>query len=171
MNKTALIIIDIQNDYFPEGKFALDNTEQTLNNIKQAIKIANANNFTIIHVQHLGGTEADGAPFFIEETEGVNIHNDVIAAAPDATIITKRHADSFLNTRLDEELQSKNISELLICGMMTQNCVTHTALSKKADEYQVKVLPECCTTVDGITNALALMALGDRLPLIHLSQL
>ena len=44
MNKKTLLVIDLQNDYFPKGKFPLWNTEQTLSNIKIAIEKANARN-------------------------------------------------------------------------------------------------------------------------------
>jgi nicotinamidase-related amidase len=37
---------------------------------------------------------------------------------------------------------------MLVCGMMTQNCVTHTAISKAAEKYSVKILPDCFTTIN-----------------------
>jgi nicotinamidase-related amidase len=50
--------------------------------------------------------------------------------------------------------------------MMTQNCVTHTALSKSAEKYKLTILPECCTTVDQMIHRIALNALSTRIMLL-----
>jgi nicotinamidase-related amidase len=50
--------------------------------------------------------------------------------------------------------------------MMTQNCVTHTAISKSAEEYKVAILPDCCTTVSEMLHLIALNAVSTRVPLI-----
>ena len=59
----------------------------------------------------------------------------------------KEFADSFERTNLEETLTKLGATELLVCGMMTQNCVTHTAISKAAEKYSVCILVDCCTTV------------------------
>jgi len=51
---------------------------------------------------------------------------------------------------------------LLLCGMMSQNCETHTALSKSAERFEVTVLSDCCTTVDEMLHQIALHALSPR---------
>ena len=50
--------------------------------------------------------------------------------------------------------------------MMTQNCVTHTAISKAAEKYAVTVLTDCCTTVSEILHLIALHALSTRVKLV-----
>lgn len=64
MSKKALLVIDLQSDYFPGGKFPLWNTEQTLANIKTAIAKANQQNIPVIHIQHLADPAMGLAPFF-----------------------------------------------------------------------------------------------------------
>jgi nicotinamidase-related amidase len=162
---TALIVIDIQNDYFPEGLFPLWNAEATLANIVTAIANATAQGVPIILVQHIADGTKGPAPFFNEGTAGVEIHPSILAAAPDAPIIIKRHADGFIGTALDATLRSRGITDLLVCGMMTQNCVTHTAISKTAEAYTVAILPDCCTTVSALLHAIALNAVSTRLSL------
>ena len=44
--------------------------------------------------------------------------------------------------------------------MMTQNCVTHTAISRAADRYGIEVLASCTTTVDEMIHRIALSALS-----------
>lgn len=162
----ALLIIDIQNDYFPNGNYPLWNTEATLSNIEKAIHAAQSKNIPIIHIQHIANPEKGVSPFFNEGTEGVTIHPRILSSAPDAPVIVKQFADSFLNTDLEKTLEEMGINELLVCGMMTQNCVTHTAISKSAEKYTVKILPDCCTTVDEMIHNIALNGVSTRVPLV-----
>ena len=62
------------------------------------------------------------------------------------------------------------VNELLVCGMMTQNCVTHTAISKAAEKYDVFILVDCCTTVDEMIHNIALHALSTRVKLLPSSE-
>jgi nicotinamidase-related amidase len=62
------------------------------------------------------------------------------------------------------------VTELLVCGMMTQNCVTHTAISKSADKYQVSILADCCTTVSEMLHNIALHAVSTRVTLVSANQ-
>ena len=169
MPKQALIVIDLQNDYFPDGKFPLWNTDNTLANTKAAIARARAKNIPIILVQHIADAGKGIAPFFNAGTMGVDIHPGILAAAPDAIIVVKSFADSFYNTTLEETLSMLDVGELLICGMMTQNCVTHTAISRAAEKYSVKILTDCCTTVSQMIHLIALNAVSMRLALVESS--
>ncbi|WP_050908877.1 cysteine hydrolase family protein [Vibrio harveyi] len=170
MSQAALLVIDLQNDYFPNGKFPLWNTEATLNNIKGAIAKANEKNIPIIHIQHIADPAMGIAPFFNEGAEGADIHPEILALAPSADVVIKHFADSFEQTNLEEVLQKHGVTELLVCGMMTQNCVTHTAISKAAEKYDVSILMDCCTTVDEMIHNIALHAVSTRVPLITAEQ-
>lgn len=162
----ALLVIDIQNDYFPGGKYPLWNSENTLNNVVTAIEKARKSSIPIILVQHVADTSKGVAPFFNPGTSGVEVHPRILSAAPDAPLVVKGHADSFVNTTLEETLNRLGITELLVCGMMTQNCVTHTAISKSAEKYNVAILADCCTTVDEMIHKIALNGVSTRLPLV-----
>ena len=164
--KKALLLIDLQNDYFPRGKFPLWNTDVTLSNIEQAMKAAELKNIPIIHIQHIANPEMGIAPFFNQGTEGAKIHSRILEAAPDAPIVIKEFADSFVKTNLEDILTELGVDELLVCGMMTQNCVTHTAISKSAEKYKVSILPDCCTTVDEMLHNIALHAVSTRVSLV-----
>ncbi|MEH6531831.1 MAG: cysteine hydrolase family protein [Photobacterium frigidiphilum] len=170
MNKKALLVIDLQNDYFPKGKFPLWNTDQALSNIKAAIEKANAQNIAVIHIKHEAAPEKGIAPFFNQGSEGVEIHPEIMAVAPNSEVVVKTYADSFEQTNLEEVLQKQGVEELLICGMMTQNCVTHTAISKAAEKYSVSILMDCCTTVDEMIHKIALNAVSTRVPLMTTNQ-
>jgi len=165
MNK-ALLVIDLQNDYFPGGTFPLWNTEATLENLLVAIGKARGNGIPVIHIQHIADVRMGIAPFFNEGTPGAEIHPRILAAAPNAPVVLKAFADSFVNTTLEATLTDLGVSELLVCGMMTQNCVTHTAISKSAEKYKVSILMDCCTTVSEMLHNIALHAVSTRTPLV-----
>ena len=167
MSQPALIVIDLQNDYFPGGAFPLWNTEEALANTLSAISRARAKGVPVIHVQHVADPARGISPFFNAGTEGVAIHAEVLAAAPDAPVVVKHFADSFLDTALEATLRQLGVDELLVCGMMTQNCVTHTAISPAAAGYKVSILADCCTTVSQMIHLIALNAVAPRLPIVQ----
>ncbi len=165
MSKT-LLVIDPQNDYFPEGNFPLWNTAATLRNIEAAIARAHSSKVPVLLIQHIAGS-SPRAPFFNAGTIGAEIHPRILAAAPQAPIIVKEFADGFLQTTLEETLDKLGTTDLLICGMMTQNCVTHTAISRSAEKYKVAILADCCTTVSEILHKIALNAVSTRVTLLQ----
>lgn len=126
---------------------------------------ANAQNIAVIHIKHEAAPEKGIAPFFNQGSEGVKIHPEIMAVAPNSEVVVKTYADSFEQTNLENVLQKQGVEELLICGMMTQNCVTHTAISKAAEKYSVSILMDCCTTVDEMIHTIALNAVSTRVPL------
>ena len=169
-SKKALIVIDPQNDYFPGGAFPMWNTEGTLANILEAIGRAGQAGIPVILVQHVADSSRGIAPFFNAGTQGVELHPAVLSAAKNANLIVKTYADSFLGTDLEKVLAGYGSRELLICGMMTQNCVTHTAISKAAERYEVTVLADCCTTVSEMIHLIALNALVPRVRVATMDQ-
>lgn len=165
--KNALVIIDVQKDYFPGGAFPLWNTEATLICTEQAIRLAQSKNIPVILIQHIANPQKGIAPFFNAGTDGVNIHPRILEAAPEAPIVVKEFADSFVATNLEETLSTMEVAELCICGMMTQNCVTHTAISKSAEKYKISILSDCCTTVDAMMHNIALHAVSTRVEVVE----
>lgn len=157
---TALLLIDLQNDYFPGGRYPLWNTGPVLAASEAAIRHAHDAGHAIVHVQHVAGADA---PFFAPGSDGARIHPRILAAAPDAPVVVKRHADAFHETDLAALLASRGIERLLLAGMMTQNCITHTALSRAADRFHVTVLGAATTTVDPMIHRFALSALRTRI--------
>ncbi len=159
----ALLVIDLQKDYFPGGKFPLWNADGCKLNVIHAITAAQKAEMPVILIQHIA--ENGMAPFFNKNTPGAEIISDVRAIVPDAPVVIKHSADAFLKTDLEAVLQKLCVNKLLICGMMTQNCVTFTALSKEAEKYRPVILSNCCTTVSEILHLIAVNALSTRVEL------
>ena len=100
-SKRALIVIDLQNDYFPGGKFPLWNADETLAAVEAAIGRAQAAGVPVVFVQHVADASRGIAPFFNAGTPGVDIHPRILAAAPGAPVVVKSFADSFHQTALE----------------------------------------------------------------------
>jgi nicotinamidase-related amidase len=143
--KTALLIIDVQNDYFPGGKSALHNPLAALANIEKLLGLFRARQLPVIHIQHVN-TRA-GATFFLPDTEGVLIHEKV-RPLENEFLVMKHAPSSFLNTKLFDILQANGITNLVVCGMMSHMCVDTTV--RACMDYGLKVtLPEdACATKD-----------------------
>ena len=161
----ALVVIDVQNDYFADGGFPLWNAEATLDRVESAMQRATQKGIPIVLVQHFADTSAGPAPFFNRGTPGAELHPRIKAAAAGAPVVTKAFADSFVQTTLDDTLAELGATELLVCGMMTHNCVTHTAISRSAEKYDTTVLSDACTTVTEMVHHLALHAMSTRVRL------
>ncbi|WP_142716744.1 cysteine hydrolase family protein [Chryseobacterium rhizoplanae] len=123
MENTALLIIDVQNDYFPGGKMTLENAEQAAEKTKRILEYFRKNNLPVIHIKHISTNE--GAAFFLPDTNGARI-NQLVLPEEDEKVITKHFPNSFRGTDLLNDLQSNKIKNLVITGMMTDVCVEAT---------------------------------------------
>ena len=166
-SETALIIIDIQNDYFDGFAFPQWEAERVLEANIEAAQRAKSVGIPIILVQHVADSAQGLAPFFNEGSEGVAIHPRLLNAIPDARIVRKSFADSFRQTELKAALDEIGAKQLLLAGMMTQNCVTHTALSKDAESYSVSVIGDLCSSVSEMIHLIALNALAPRVAIVE----
>ncbi len=168
---TALIVIDLQNEYFAGGALPLWQADACLQTNLRLIQHYQAQQHPVILIQHLADDSHGPTGSFDPGTPGVAIHAEILAAAAKAPVITKHYADSFFNTELANCLQSLGVQELHLTGMMTQNCITHTALSPDARDYQVKVIADACTTITPLLHNVAIRALSARHTLLQSQQI
>lgn len=143
--KTALLLIDIQNDYFPNGKMELSGAIEASENAKKLLGKFRKSKDPVIHIQHLSARP--DASFFIPETAGVEIHNSVKPLSSE-TVIKKHFPNSFRETKLLELLKSQNIEKLILCGMMTHMCVDATTRAAKDYGFECIVIGDACATKD-----------------------
>lgn len=153
----TLLVIDIQNEYFPDGALPLWQPEETEARIVSAIGLARAAGDTLVLVQHVSAAPTG---LFAAGGSGTTIRPTVLAVAGDAPIVTKHYADAFQETDLLNHLAGTE--ELLVCGMMTQNCVVFSALSRAADSIRVKVIGDLCTAPSETVHRIALNALRSK---------
>ncbi|MCX6245086.1 MAG: cysteine hydrolase family protein [Bacteroidetes bacterium] len=127
---TALILIDIQDFYFPGGRVPLVNPEAASEKAAALLKLFRSQGLEVIHVQHGGGTP---------------IHKNV-TPLPGEKLITKRDANSFNGTDLQNYLTTMKIKRLVICGMQTQMCVEGTTRAAYDLGYKCIVVEDACAT-------------------------
>ncbi|XDZ52332.1 isochorismatase family protein [Neisseriaceae bacterium CLB008] len=157
--KKALIVIDIQNDYFTGGVFTLENADEACKGAIEAIEQAKRDGWLVVGVQHVNSSDAS---FFKPDTEGVKIHSTIAAALGDAPIVVKSEADSFFKTNLEQIVRDAGITDLYLTGMMTQHCVTHTALSAQVRDMKVHIIAKGCAAPAKALSDLALHGLSAR---------
>lgn len=141
--KKALLIIDIQNDYFPGGNHVLYQPEAAGANAAELLKYARSKEIEVIHIQHIALNE--GADFFLPDTYGANI-NDCVQPVEKEKVIVKNYPNSFRGTALLDYLQQKNIEKLIVCGMMTDVCVDATVRAAMDLGFKTVVVGDACAT-------------------------
>lgn len=145
MAKTALLLIDFQNDYFENGAFPLVGTEAAAQNAKVALDTFRARADLIVHVRH-HALESD-APFFVPGSHGAEIHEQV-APAGDEIVVTKSQINVFLDTDIDTILRNNGITSVVVVGAMSHMCVDAAVRAASDKGYQVTVLHDAVATRD-----------------------
>jgi len=146
MNKSALLIIDVQNDYFPGGKMALHEPEQALEKITDLLQFYRQQQWPVIHIQHeMRDRPNRPAAFFLPHTEGQQLHPAALPAENE-TLLIKHFPSSFAGTGLLEVLQEQQIKQLVICGMMTHMCVDTTTRAAFDLGFDVQVAIDATAT-------------------------
>lgn len=143
--KKALIIVDIQNDYFENGAWELVGATKASLKAKEVLEHFRQEQELIVHIQHFNTRE--GAVFFKPNTQGVKIHENV---KPQNTekVIAKNFPNSFRETELLAYLQSNQITDLTIIGMMTHMCIDATTRAAKDFGFNCTVISDACASRD-----------------------
>jgi nicotinamidase-related amidase len=144
-DKQALILVDIQNDYFPGGKCPLVGVEAAATVAKQVLDKAREKHEPIIHIQHT--SLRPSATFLLPNTPGSEIH-PLVAPLPGESVVQKHHPNSFRDTALLDELRSRQISRLYFCGMMTHMCIDTTVRAASDLGFQCIVVGAATATKD-----------------------
>lgn len=142
---TALLLIDIQNDYFPGGKFTLQDSILAAEKARELLNCFRESASAIIHIRHI--SLAQNALFFLPDSDGSQI-NDLVDPLPEEDVIIKHYPNSFRETDLFSVLKDNNITDLIICGMMTNICVESTVRAAKDFGFNCTVISDACTTRD-----------------------
>ncbi|MDC0357968.1 cysteine hydrolase [Oligoflexia bacterium] len=140
----ALIIVDIQNDYFPGGAYELVGISAAASTVSDLLSYFRENDLPVFHVQHL--EKAPDAEFFIPNTPGVEIYETVTPKSTE-TVVQKHAPNSFIGTNLEQLLRENNISQLVLCGAMSHMCIDATTRAALDLEFDCTVIHDACATV------------------------
>jgi len=143
MKNTALIIIDIQNDYFPGGAFTLKDPELATENAAQLLGMFRERELPVVHIQHENLNPE--LPFMLPGSKGQCIHSNVQPVTTEQSFI-KHYPNAFWNTDLEQHLKSNGITRLVIVGMMTHMCVSSTTRAAMERGFETIVIQDACAT-------------------------
>lgn len=152
MTKSALLLIDIQNDYFPSfngSKMPLPNMDAASEKAANLLAIARDIGVKVIHVKHVMASAA--APFFHPGSTGGELHDSVAPKAAE-TVIEKARPSSFVGTNLEQLLREAKIERLVICGAMSQLCVDATVRAGVDLGFKVTVAHDACAAANVVHN-------------------
>lgn len=131
-NEYALLVIDIQNFYFPGGRSNLVEPEKAAEQALIAIRAARMTGNPVIYIQHKSAT-------------GMEI-NEMVKPMPGEKIFIKEEVNSFLGTGLNEYIDDLAVDSLVICGMQTHMCVEAAVRAAHDYGYVVVLLHDACAT-------------------------
>jgi nicotinamidase-related amidase len=143
--KTALLVIDIQKDYFPGGKYPLVDPLPAAQKAYMLLQCFREHGGHHVHIQHI--SIKPDATFFIRGDSGSDIH-DAVAHFEGEPIVYKHYPNSFRETNLLEILKEWEIERVVITGMMTHMCVDATARAAADLGFKVIIAEDACATRD-----------------------
>ncbi len=165
----ALVVIDIQNEYFPGGALTLPDAERAAERAAAAIGAARENGVPVIHIRH---EEPDSDEWFVPGSRGAET-NAAVAPAAGEHVIVKHYPNSFLDTDLGQQLASAGASRIAFCGMMTSMCVDATVRAAADLGLKPLLIDDACAAPDlehrgtvvpaGVVHAAFCGALADEI--------
>lgn len=142
---TALILVDIQNDYFPGGRMELVGMETAAANAARLLTHFREKQWPTFHIQHIAA--GDRATFFLPDTAGAEIHGS-IKPLSDEVVVTKHYPNSFRDTPLMRKLGTARVKRVVVCGAMSHMCIDATTRAAADLEFECVVIHDACATRD-----------------------
>ncbi len=153
--KSALILIDIQNDYFPGGAMELVGMTAAAAKAQDLLAAFRQAGRPRFHVQHIA--LGPGAAFFRPDTPGVEIHTS-LRPRPGEPIIQKHYPNAFRDTGLLETLKTAGVEELIISGAMSHMCIDATTRAAFDYGFSCTVAHDACASCDLVFEGLTIPA-------------
>ncbi len=151
MSDTALMIVDLQNDYFPDGKWPLVGIEPAAEQAAAVLGHFRERSLPVVHIRH--EFPSAEAPFFAPGSEGARIHATMAPQeSGNESVVLKHSVNAFLGTDLHEQLQAQGIEKLVVVGAMSHMCIDAATRAAADLGYQVTVLQDACATHDQTFN-------------------
>jgi nicotinamidase-related amidase len=141
----ALLLIDIQRDYFPGGRHPLVGSDRAAEAAATVLDAFRAGSEPVVHVQH--SWDGPDAAYLAPGTPGF-AHDDRVAPAQGEPVVVKRSPNAFVGTDLDRRLRSDGIDQLVVAGMMTSMCVDATVRAAVDLDFAVTVVGDACAAPD-----------------------
>lgn len=145
MTRRAILVVDIQNEYFPDGKLPLSGMDDAVANATRVIAEGRRRGDMIVNIRHEAGV-AD-SPIFTPGSDGVQF-NDAVLPGEGEVVIVKNHPNSFRDTGLKEMLDEKGVEEVVVVGAMSHMCIDAAARAAHDHGYRTTTIHDACATRD-----------------------
>ncbi|MGE5336443.1 MAG: cysteine hydrolase family protein [Gemmatimonadota bacterium] len=139
----ALLLVDIQNDYFPGGAMEVVGATAAGEQAARLLAAFRERARPVIHVQHIA--TRPGATFFLPDTKGAEIHA-AVRPGPGEPVFQKHFPNSFRETPLLQHLRDAGITQLVIAGMMTHMCIDTTTRAAADLGFACSLAHDACAT-------------------------
>jgi nicotinamidase-related amidase len=140
--KTALLLIDIQNDYWNPPRVP---RERFVDAARELLALAREHGIAVVHVQQ--ARRDPGKPGFQPGTPGFEIHESVRPLEGEARVV-KHTPGSFFETNLEELLRDAGIENVIVSGIQTQKCCDTTTREASARGYRCFFASDAVETFD-----------------------
>ena len=141
----ALLVVDIQNDYFAGGAYPLVEPEAAATAAARLLAAFRSSGEPVVHMQHVWA--APEASFMRPGTHGVEIH-ELVAPVDGEPVLQKAEPNSFLGTGLADVLDSLGVDRLVVAGMMTSMCIDSTVRAAAERGLSVQLVHDACAAPD-----------------------
>jgi nicotinamidase-related amidase len=141
--KAGLVLVDIQNDYFPGGRMELIGMDAAGSACGVLLELFRKNGWPTFHIQHISINP--GATFFLPDTQGAEIHDSVKPRSHDV-LIQKNYPNSFRETELYASIKKTGLKQLVICGAMSHMCIDATTRAAADLGFRCTVIHDGCAT-------------------------
>ena len=141
----GLVLVDIQKDYFPDGRMELVGMERAAKNAGIVLRKFRQLRLPVFHIRHV--SLRPGATFFLPGTKGVEIH-DSVSPLDGEIVIEKNYPNGFRGTSLFETLKAGGVDEIVVCGAMSHMCIDATTRAAFDMGFSCTVLEDGCATRD-----------------------
>jgi len=146
MDRTALLIIDAQQEYFaPIGKVVLPDGPKAVARIAETLRWARESRMAVIHIVH--ESRRPGAATFVPGSPALAIH-DAVTPRGEEPVITKHLPGAFTNTALESELRDRGIERVIVSGFMTQMCCDTTTREAAHRGFAVTLLSDATAAME-----------------------
>ena len=143
MSDPTVIVIDLQNEYWPTGNVPLEGVDAAAANAARLLEKTRAAGGLIVHVQHLSADPS--MPIFQPGSNGAEI-NAAVRPADGEPVVQKYYPNAFRDTGLKKMLDDKGVKDVVIVGAMSHMCIAATARAAADFGYNVTILHDACAT-------------------------
>ena len=161
MDKKALVVVDVQNDFCPGGALPVIDGDAVVPPINRLIERFSSVGLTIIatrdwHPSNHCSFQAQGGrwpPHCVAASPGADFHPG-LHLPQDTIVLDKANRpeseaySGFEGTDLDERLTAAGVSEIVVCGLATDYCIKHTVLDGRRAGFRVTVVEDAIRGVN-----------------------